>query len=263
MTATLPALMSETGFPVLAGEPGGAPAKTGNPVSDISAGNVAVIGILAAYINKLKTGRGQIVDTSLAEAALQQTYWHAAIYFPTGTSPGATGSAHVLTAPYQAFHARDGWINIGGANQANWERIAEALGHPEWRDDPRFRTNSDRMANLEELVRLMNTVLFTRTRAEWMEIFDAAGVPAGPVHSIGEALEHPHTLARGMVVETEHPTAGRNKSVGCPVHFSDTPTAVMRPAPRLGEHTRELLRDYGFGESEIDAFIADGVVATP
>ena len=252
-----------SGLMSITGEPGGAPAKTGNPVSDISAGNVAVIGILAAYINKLKTGRGQIVDTSLAEAALQQTYWHAAIYFPTGTSPGATGSAHVLTAPYQAFHARDGWINIGGANQANWERIAEALGHPEWRDDPRFRTNSDRMANLEELVRLMNTVLFTRTRAEWMEIFDAAGVPAGPVHSIGEALEHPHTLARGMVVETEHPTAGRNKSVGCPVHFSDTPTAVMRPAPRLGEHTRELLRDYGFGESEIEAFIADGVVATP
>jgi crotonobetainyl-CoA:carnitine CoA-transferase CaiB-like acyl-CoA transferase len=248
------------GLMSITGEPGGAPAKTGNPVSDISAGNLAVIGILAAYVHKLKTGRGQIVDTSLMEAALQQTYWHAAIYFPTGKSPGPTGSAHVLSAPYQAFHARDGWINLGGANQANWERIAEALGHPEWRDDPRFRTNTDRMANLEELVRLMNTVLFTRTRAEWIELFDAAGVPCGPVHSVGEALSHPQTVARGMVVETQHPAAGPTKAIGCPVHFSETPTAVKRPAPLLGEHTREVLRDYGYSDSEIDGFVAEGVV---
>ncbi len=248
------------GLMSITGEPGGAPAKTGNPVSDISAGNLAVIGILAAYVHKLKTGRGQVVDTSLMEAALQQTYWHAAIYFPTGHSPGPTGSAHVLSAPYQAFHARDGWINLGGANQANWERIAEVLGHPEWRDDPRFRTNTDRMANLEELVRLMNTVLFTRTRAEWIELFDAAGVPCGPVHSIGEALSHPQTLARGMVVETRHRAAGPTKAIGCPVHFSETPAAVTRPAPLLGEHTREVLRDYGYSDGEIDGLVADGVV---
>jgi crotonobetainyl-CoA:carnitine CoA-transferase CaiB-like acyl-CoA transferase len=248
------------GLMSITGEPGGAPAKTGNPVSDISAGNLAVIGILAAYVHKLKTGRGQVVDTSLMEAALQQTYWHAAIYFPTGQSPGPTGSAHVLSAPYQAFHARDGWINLGGANQANWERIAEVLGHPEWRDDPRFRTNTDRMANLEELVRLMNTVLFTRTRTEWIERFDAAGVPCGPVHSIGEALSHPQTVARGMVVETQHPAAGPTKAIGCPVHFSATPAAVTRPAPVLGEHTREVLRDYGYSDDEIDGFVADGVV---
>ena len=250
------------GLMSITGEPGGAPAKTGPPVSDISAGNLAVIGILAAYVHKLKTGRGQMVDTSLMEAAVQQTYWHAAIYFATGASPGATGSAHVLSAPYQAFHARDGWINLGGANQANWERIAEVLGHPEWRDDPRFRTNTDRMANLDELVRLMNTVLFTRTRAEWNDLFNAAGVPVGPVHSIGEALTHPQTLARGMVVDLEHPTAGATKAVGCPLHFSETPAAVTQPAPLLGEHTRELLRDYGYGDDEIDGFVADGVVET-
>jgi crotonobetainyl-CoA:carnitine CoA-transferase CaiB-like acyl-CoA transferase len=248
------------GLMSITGEPGGAPAKTGNPVSDISAGNLAVIGILAAYVHRLKTGRGQVVDTSLMEAALQQTYWHAAIFFPTGNSPGPTGSAHVLSAPYQAFHARDGWITLGGANQANWERIAEVIGHPEWRDDPRFRTNTDRMANLEELVRLMNTVLFTRTRAEWVELFDAAGVPVGPVHSIGEAMTHPQTLARGMVVETQHPAAGATKAIGCPVHFSETPTAVTRPAPVLGEHTREVLRGYGYSDGEIDGFVAAGIV---
>ena len=133
------------GLMSITGEPGRAPVKTGNPVADINAGILAVAGIAAAYAHKLQTGKGQIVDTSLLEAALQQTYWHAAIHFATGASPGPSGSAHLLTAPYQAFRASDGWINIGGANQANWERIADVLGHPEWREDPRFATNSARM----------------------------------------------------------------------------------------------------------------------
>jgi len=248
------------GLMSITGEPGGAPVKPGNSVADINAGILAVVGVLAAYAHKLKTGQGQVVETSLMEAALQQTYWHAAIQFATGQSPGPTGSAHILTAPYQAFHAKDGWINIGGANQANWERIADVLGHPEWRDDPRFATNSDRMANLSLLVEKMNAVLGTRSTAEWIEAFDAAGVPVGPVHSIGEALSHPQTLARGMVVDLVHPQAGPTKAVGCPVHFSATPTAITRPAPLLGEHTRSLLCDYGYSDTEIDGFIADGVV---
>jgi crotonobetainyl-CoA:carnitine CoA-transferase CaiB-like acyl-CoA transferase len=248
------------GLMSITGEPGGAPLKNGNSVADINAGILAVVGILAAYAHKQKTGQGQVVETSLMEAALQQTYWHAAIQFATGESPGPTGSAHILTAPYQAFHAKDGWINIGGANQANWERIAEVLGHPEWRDDPRFRTNSDRMANLAALVEAMNAVLGTRSTAEWIEAFDAAGVPVGPVNSIGEALAHPQTKARGMVVDLVHPQAGPTRAVGCPVHFSATPTAITRPAPLLGEHTRVLLRDYGYSDTEIDGFIANGVV---
>jgi crotonobetainyl-CoA:carnitine CoA-transferase CaiB-like acyl-CoA transferase len=250
------------GLMSITGEPGGPPAKTGNSVADINAGILAVVGILAAYAHRLKTGRGQVVETSLMEAALQQTYWHAAIQFATGTCPGPTGSAHILTAPYQAFHTKDGWINIGGANQSNWERIAEVLGHPEWRDDPRFATNSDRMANLDALVEKMNAVLSTRSRDEWIAAFDAAGVPVGPVHSIGEALAHPQTIARGMVVDLVHPQAGATKAVGCPVHFSETPTAITRPAPLLGEHTRELLREAGYSDAEIDHFVADGVVET-
>jgi crotonobetainyl-CoA:carnitine CoA-transferase CaiB-like acyl-CoA transferase len=247
------------GLMSITGEPGGPPIKTGNSVADINAGILAAVGILAAYAHKMKTGQGQVVDTSLMEAALQQTYWHAAIYFATGISPGATGSAHLLTAPYQAFRASDGWINIGGANQANWERIADALGHPEWRDDPRFATNSTRMANLAALTGAMNDVLATRTQAEWIAAFDAAGVPVGPVHSIGEALEHPQTRARDMVVDLQHPQAGATKALGCPVHFSRTPTQITRPAPLLGEHTRELLREYDYSDAEIDRLLADGV----
>jgi crotonobetainyl-CoA:carnitine CoA-transferase CaiB-like acyl-CoA transferase len=248
------------GLMSVTGEPGRPPVKTGNSIADINAGVLAVSGITAAYVHKLKTGRGQVVDTSLMEAALQQTYWHAAIYFATGESVGPTGSAHLLTAPYQAFRASDGWINVGGANQANWERIADVLGHPEWRDDPRFATNSARMENLDALTTAMNAVLVTRSKAEWIIAFDAAGVPVGPVHTIGEALSHPQTLARDMVVDLMHPQAGPTKALGCPIHFSKTPTQINRPAPMLGEHSRELLKEYRYSDAEIDTFVANGVI---
>jgi crotonobetainyl-CoA:carnitine CoA-transferase CaiB-like acyl-CoA transferase len=249
-----------SGLMSITGEPGGPPVKTGNSIADINAGILAVVGITAAYAHKLKTGRGQVVDTSLMEAALQQTYWHAAIYFATGESVGPTGSAHLLAAPYQAFKASDGWINIGGANQANWERIADVLGHPEWRTDPRFCDNSARMRNLQALTDAMGSVLATRSRDEWIAAFDAAGVPVGPVNTIGEALSHPQTLARNMVVDLDHPQAGPTRALGCPVHFSETPTRITRHAPMLGEHSRELLKEYGYSDADIDGFAADGVI---
>ncbi len=249
------------GLMSITGEAGGPPVKNGNPVSDINAGILAALGVAAAYAHRLKTGQGQIVDTSLMEAALQQTYWHASSYFATGRSPAPLGSAHILTAPYQAFTASDGYINIGGANQSNWARLTEVLGHPEWRDDPRFAVNAARMENREALVSLMNAVLVRRTRAQWLEALAAAGVPAGPVHALGEALTHPQTLARGMVVDLVHPEAGATRAIGCPVHFSATPARVDRPAPLLGQHTRELLRECDYSDAQIDAFVAAGVVA--
>lgn len=248
------------GLMSITGEPGRPPVKAGNSVADINGGILAAVGILAAYIHRLKTGKGQVVETSLMEAALQQTYWHAAIYFATGQSPQPTGSAHVLTAPYQAFRTKNGYINIGGANQSNWERIADVLGHPEWKSDERFRTNAARMQNLPALVAAMEEVLATRDSAAWIEAFDAAGVPVGPVHSIGEALSHPQAIAREQVVEVDDPRAGRTKALGLPIRFSETPGAVTAPAPMLGQHTREVLAEFGFDSAEIDALIASGAV---
>jgi crotonobetainyl-CoA:carnitine CoA-transferase CaiB-like acyl-CoA transferase len=249
-----------TGLMSITGEPGRAPVKPGNSVADINAGILAALGVLAAYVQKLKTGRGQVVETSLMAAALQQTYWHAAIFFATGVSPGPLGSSHVLAAPYQAFRTADGYVNIGGANQSNWERIADVLGHPEWKTDPRFADNADRMRNLAALVAEMEAVLATRPSRSWIEAFDAAGVPAGPVHSIGEALSHPQVSARDMVVELDHPQAGHTRALGFPISLSDTPARVTRPAPTLGQHTREILAETGYTDAEIDSLIAEGVV---
>ncbi len=250
------------GLMSVTGEPGRPPAKPGNSVADINAGILQALGIIAAYVHRLKTGQGQVVETSLMEAALQQTYWHAAVFFSTGRSPGPVGSGHVITAPYQAFRTADGYINIGGANQNNWGRIAEVLGHPEWKTDPRFATNTDRMHNLPVLVAEMEKVLAAHDRAHWIAAFDAAGVPVGPVHSIGEALTHPQTLAREMVVDIEHPTAGATRAIGFPVKFSQTPASTGEAAPELGQHTREILAEHGYADAEIDALLADGVVQT-
>src|SRR5690606_1496115 len=152
-------------------------------------------------------------------------------------------------------------IIIGGANEKNWQRIATALGKPEWVDDTRFARNRDRMNHRDELVQCMSAILQTRSADEWLNIFDAAGVPAGPVNSVAQALSHPQTLARGMVVEQEHPVAGKVRTVGMPVKLSATPAQYHRAAPQLGEDTISILGEFGYSTTEIDALIEKGVVA--
>jgi crotonobetainyl-CoA:carnitine CoA-transferase CaiB-like acyl-CoA transferase len=250
-----------SGLMAITGEPGGAPVKAGSPITDITGGLLATLGIVSAYVHRLKTGQGQFVDTSLFEAGIQQTYWQAAIFFATGESPGPSGSAHILSAPYQAFHAKDGWLTIGGANQSNWERLVRVLGAPQWLADPRFLTNADRMANLDTLVALMNERLAAKTVRDWIALLEAEGVPCGPINSIAEMLADPQTLAREMVVELEHPTAGRTRALGLPIKLSATPGKVTRPAPTLGQHTREVLAEFGFSESEVKALIREGAAA--
>jgi crotonobetainyl-CoA:carnitine CoA-transferase CaiB-like acyl-CoA transferase len=247
-----------SGLMSVTGEPGRPPVKVGSPVCDINAGTLAALGIVTAYVHRLKTGEGQLVDTSLYEAGIQQTYWQSAIYFATGAAPGPSGSAHILSAPYQAFRAADGWLTIGGANQANWERVAGVLGAPEWLTDERFRTNSDRMRNLAALAALMGERLKLRGVRAWIEALEAEGVPCGPINSIADMAADPHTAAREMVVELSHPSAGPTRALGLPIKLSATPGRVTRAAPLLGEHTREVLGEYGFSRQEIENLVAEG-----
>jgi crotonobetainyl-CoA:carnitine CoA-transferase CaiB-like acyl-CoA transferase len=247
-----------SGLMAVTGEPGGPPVKVGSPVCDINAGLLGALGVVAAYVHRLKTGEGQLVDTSLFEAGIQQTFWQSAIYFATGVPPGPSGSAHILSAPYQAFRSADGWLTIGGANQANWERLARVLDAPQWIEDTRFRTNADRMKNLEALVALMSERLKTRRAREWIAALEAEGVPCGPINSIAEMAADAQTVSREMVIDLEHPRAGRTRALGLPIKLSATPGKVSRPAPLLGEHTREVLTEFGFAPGEIEALVASG-----
>jgi crotonobetainyl-CoA:carnitine CoA-transferase CaiB-like acyl-CoA transferase len=241
--------------------PDGPPVKCGAPLSDITAGILAAMGILAAYAHRLKTGQGQWVETSLFEAALVQTYWQAAIALATDVAPKAMGSAHPLNAPYQAFEAADKWIVVGGANQKNWLRTLEVLDAKDLAQDPRFATGADRMAHLKELEDLLSARFRTKPADYWLSALEEVGVPCGPVNDMLQALADPQTLAREMVVEVEHSSLGKVKTIGLPVKFSQTPGKVRTGAPRYGEHTAAVLSAHGFNADEIAALQADGAIA--
>src|SRR6056297_72417 len=216
-----------SGLMSITGEgPGRPPVKPGAPISDITAGIIGAMGVSAAYARMLQTGEGQKVDTSLFEAAITQTYWQSAIAFATGASPGPLGSAHPLNAPYQSFRTFDGWINVGAANQRNWERFLDVIGAPELGEDPRFASNHDRMQHLPELERILNDRLAGETTATWLDRMEQAGLPAGPVLDILEMQADPQALARDMIVELDHPSAGPVKTLGHPVKFSETPASI-------------------------------------
>jgi crotonobetainyl-CoA:carnitine CoA-transferase CaiB-like acyl-CoA transferase len=242
---------------------GGPPMKAGAPVTDITAGILACVGVLAALHARESSGHGQMVDTSLFEAGITHTYWHSAICFATGQAPGPMGTAHPLNAPYQAFPASDGWITVGAANQENWLRLLEALGVPELGDDPRFANNASRMRNLSALTAALTPLFQRHPLAEWLRRLEAAGVPAGPVLDIAEMHADPQALAREMIVETTHPTAGQVKAIGLPIKFSETPGGVRKAAPLFGEHTREVLREHGFSDAEIDQMAELGAIQLP
>jgi crotonobetainyl-CoA:carnitine CoA-transferase CaiB-like acyl-CoA transferase len=253
-----------TGLMSITGEhAGGPPMKAGAPVTDITAGILACVGILAALHSRASTGQGQLVDTSLFEAGITHTYWHSAICFATGNAPGPMGTAHPLNAPYQAFPASDGWITVGAANQENWLRLIDALEAPALRDDPRFLNNADRMRNLSALTAALAPLFQKRSVAEWLRRLQECGVPAGPVLDIAQMHADPQALAREMIVETVHPTAGKVKAIGLPIKFSDTPGGVRKAAPLMGEHTREVLVETGFSDSEIEQMAEQGAIQLP
>jgi crotonobetainyl-CoA:carnitine CoA-transferase CaiB-like acyl-CoA transferase len=249
-----------TGIMSVTGEPGRPPVKAGLPITDLGAGLFALAGILAALRYRDRSGEGQYVDTSLMEAGLALSVWEAAEYFGGRGVPGPLGSAHRMSAPYQAFRCADGFLTIGAANQRTFEKLAGVLGHPEWLADPRFATDDARVRSREVLAAAIDAATAAETRSVWLERFDAAGIPCGPILDYAEAFDTPQAQARTMSLTVDHPALGRVRTIGTPLKLSRTPLDASRPAPRLGEHTEEVLRELGYSADDVTALRAAGTL---
>jgi len=243
------------------GSEGGAPVKVGVPITDLGAGLFGVFGILCAVRARHVTGRGQLVDTSLFEAGLALSAWEATEYWYTGQVPRGLGTAHRLNAPYQAFCASDGHFTVGAANDNLFPRFCALLGLDHLVHDPRFDSVAHRLQNRAALEPLIEAVTVRHPRAHWLAKCEEAGVPAGPIYSVPEALDDPHARARGMVQELAHAQVGRVKGLGNPVKMSRTPPVMARTAPAPGEDTEAILRELGLGDDEIAGLRAKRVIA--
>ncbi|MQA93350.1 MAG: CoA transferase [Streptosporangiales bacterium] len=249
-----------TGLMRMTGHPDGRPAKVGIAVTDIAAGVTAVYSILAAELMRRTTGEGTYIDVSLVDSALAWTVWESGAFFAAGELPAATGTRHRRSTPYQAYRSADGFVTIGANSDRLWKRLVlDVFELPDWLEDPRFATLPDRMANIDELEREIEAITTTKTTAEWIEILDKAGVPGGPVLTYEEALADPHTQARDMVTELEHPIIGTMRTISPPAKMAGVPIKVRNPAPWLGQHTAEVLEQHGFTGAEIETLVAEGV----
>jgi len=249
-----------SGLMSVTGEPDRPPVKVGVPLTDLGAGLFAACGILAALHARERTGEGQLVDTSLVDAGVALSVWEATELFSRGAVPGPLGSAHRMSAPYQAVRCADGYITLGAANDRIFRRLAELLGHPEWLDDTRFEDDSGRVKNRGVLADLIEDVTSRQSRGYWLDRLEAHDIPCGPINDYREVMQDPQVRAREMVVETRHPTLGTLSTLGTPIKLSGTPLTPGRPAPLLGQHTDDVLAAAGYGKDEIAALRAAQVV---
>jgi crotonobetainyl-CoA:carnitine CoA-transferase CaiB-like acyl-CoA transferase len=239
-------IMSATGHPDMP------PAKAGVPIADIGTGMYAAFGILCAYIARQRTGEGQLVDTSLLETSIALSAVESATFLAGGELPSPLGSTHRRNAPHGAFRVRDGFIAIAADSAHFWRRFCQILGLEDLLHDPRFKTNADRVAHKDLLQDAIERVTVTRDGRYWLEKLQAAEIPSGPVNTYAEVFRDPHVLARDMLLEEEHPVAGRLQMTGFNVKLSATPGALRHPAPTLGQHTRQVLQRLGYDDAAID-----------
>ena len=247
-----------SGLMSITGMPDSPPVKVGVPMADLNAGMFAAYGILSAYIHRLKTGQGQYLEVSLLESALAYMVWESGIYFTTGDVSLPLGSAHRLSAPYQSLKTRDGYINVGAPNDTNWERMARTMGRVDLLVDDRFTDNAGRMANRTDLEVELERTLTEQDTAHWLEKFDRAGFPAGPVLDMEQVWNNEQVRARNMDVELEHPAAGAVRHIGLAAKLYGTPGRLGRPAPTMGQHTDEVLAEAGYSAAEIEELRSSG-----
>jgi CoA:oxalate CoA-transferase len=250
----------------ITGEPDGPPLRPGLSLGDIAAGLYTAIGVLAALHERERSGQGQMIDVAMLDcqiAILENAFIR---YFATGELPKPIGSRHPLATPFQAFPTSDGWIVLalswGVENQ--WELFCATIGRVDLIDDPRFDTPALRTEHHAELEPILNEAMRQKTTSEWLEEFDAIGLPCGPLNNIAQAAEQPQVVARRMLVEVEHPRIGRLKLPDTPVKLSRTPGGIKGPSPALGQDTYEVLSSLlGLSAEEMAELAAAGVIVSP
>ncbi|NIN64791.1 MAG: CoA transferase [Anaerolineae bacterium] len=251
----------EAGLMSLTGEPEGGPMRYPVPLADLTTGVYSALGILAALLVRERTGNGQALDMSLLDSQASWLSNVAGAYFATGKRPQRLGNVHPNIVPYQPLRARDKHIIVAVGSELLWERFCSLLGLEETiMKDPRFATNKERINHREDLIRLLEEIIRSQEADHWLERFTEADIPCGPINFVDETLTDPQLVARGMIVELEHPLVGVVRSLGNPVHLSQTPVRYRRPPPLLGEHNQEVLSSLGYCEEEIGALEAEGVI---
>ncbi len=246
-------LQAESGLMSVTGEPGRAPVKVGVPAVDLTSALYGAFAIVTALIARDRTGRGQLIDLSLLESGVSLAIWESGVYLTTGEVPGPLGSAHRVSAPYQAFRTADGYIAIGATSPPTWTAFCRVTGLGRLESDPAWRGATERRLRAGELASIIETVTITRGTDDWMRDLGVAGVPCGRINDLATVFADPHLAERGLFVDLPHPVLGTVRAIGSPLHMSDTPPVMRRAAPLLGEHTREVLAEAGIPAADIEA----------
>jgi formyl-CoA transferase len=254
-------IQAEGGMMGITGPEEGPPYRVGVPIVDIATGMFAATAVMAALHARTHSGEGQLVDVSLLNTQIALLTNVGSNYLVGGAEPRRLGNAHPNIAPYEVFRARDRWFAMGAGNERQWGMLCDLIGRPDLKDDPRFATNSARVSNRPELVAALSKVFGSRDAEDWLADLRDAGLPCGPINAVPDVFRHPQSEARGLVLETQHPTAGQMRLTGFPYLLSQTPAVVHRPPPLLGQHTREVLTDLlGHSDAEVTALQEEGAI---
>jgi len=254
-------LQAESGLMSVTGEEVGDPQKLGVAIVDVCTGQYAAMCVLAALNARAISGKGQRVDLSLFNTSLSMLINVASNYLVDGVVPGRYGNGHPNIVPYRDYRCSAGKIAIAVGNDTQFKKLALVLGHSEWAEDSRFRTNADRVNHREECDSAIDNALSSQTVDQWIKLFQREGIPSGKINTVEEALESEQAKANNMVLEMEHLTSGVIRTLGIPYTFSGTPAGVQMPPPVLGGHTKEILAGLiDLSDKEIEQLVSDGVV---
>lgn len=248
------------GLMSVTGHPGEGPMRAGTAVADTSSGLYAAIGILVALQERARSGLGQWVHTSLLEAQIALLDFQAARYLVDGEVPAQAGNDHPYCTPMGVVATLDGYMNLGVGSDKQWQRLCEAIGHPEWAADEKFAANAGRTKRRSEVWDMLTPIFAQKTTAAWIDLLEPAGVPAGPIHKIDAMFDDAQVKELGMAAPSRHHSRGDIRLVAQPVTLSRTPHAICRASPDPGEHSREILSEFGLRDDEISTLRADGVI---